>query len=355
MRCSACVGTAVVFALLDAVALVSPRGRHDEALLAAAEHVRSLDRHVDQEGRSLFEFHSRFWMNLHHFLFAEAQRLQGKPAPGEPRLARSPYLPPDGELSGEERRAWDEALAFYTHEVISIPNAWQQVRRARKALTAAETSGKLAEGDLQPGLLAALTKAAPVYRAHWWTQHDRLNRTWIQDVEKLLARHGQSIATKLVTLYQSSWPEVTIPVDVTYIANWAGGYATLQPLHILMTSGDPAYQGFAAMETVFHEASHALIAAVERAVNREAAGSPINANDLTHAILFYTTGEVVKQRLLQQGAATYTPYAYTSYGVFHRAARPYVSPIERYWQPYLEGKVALEQAVADVVLALKQR
>jgi hypothetical protein len=44
--------------------------------------------------RPLFEFHDNFWLNLHHYVRAVGR---GMPAPGE--------------LTPEERAAWDDRLA----------------------------------------------------------------------------------------------------------------------------------------------------------------------------------------------------------------------------------------------------
>src|SRR5689334_22793015 len=60
--------------------------------------------------RPRFEFHSNFWINLHHFLYRLAQ-------PAGPPL-RTPLLPPSGILGVEEQQVWNEAISFYRDHVI---------------------------------------------------------------------------------------------------------------------------------------------------------------------------------------------------------------------------------------------
>ena len=52
----------------------------------------------------LFEFHSNFWMNLHHTLFREAARLE----------SRTPLAPLDASgLTDQEKAAWGRAVGYY--------------------------------------------------------------------------------------------------------------------------------------------------------------------------------------------------------------------------------------------------
>ena len=46
-----------------------------------------------------FEFHSDFWLNLHHFLYEQA-------------------LHPDQTLTGDEKLAWNKAVQFYRQSII---------------------------------------------------------------------------------------------------------------------------------------------------------------------------------------------------------------------------------------------
>src|SRR5499427_7407327 len=68
----------------------------------------------------VFEFHSGFWVNLHHFLYHEARARvaknsrDGNAKPTGPVLKPSPGSAPS--LSAAEQRAWDRAMAYYSTE-----------------------------------------------------------------------------------------------------------------------------------------------------------------------------------------------------------------------------------------------
>ncbi|MBV9958643.1 MAG: hypothetical protein JO360_09485, partial [Acidobacteria bacterium] len=138
---------------------------------------------------------------------------------------------------------------------------------------------------------------------------------------------------------------------------WAGAYTTFgdgQRVHITIDT-DPANQGFASLELLFHESSHWMVSprngAVARAIAREseAQNKPV-PKDLWHAIIFYTAGEFTRKDLSEYRVTDYTPYAYR--GLWARAWPNLQKPLELYWQPYLEGKVDLDKAMANIINAL---
>ena len=63
------------------------------------------------------------------------------------------------------------------------------------------------------------------------------------------------------------------------------------------------------------------------------------------------TGEIVRQALAERGI-TYEPYLYKT-GLFDRTWPRFKGPIETYWKPYLAGTVTREQAIKNVVTAIK--
>jgi hypothetical protein len=193
-----------------------------------------------------------------------------------------------------------------------------------------------------------------VYRAHWWTEHDRTNHAWIEAIAPRVQQLGPDLINQLTTVYHAKWQTEPIAVDVTAYASWAGAYTTLHPTHITMSGADPRNQAPAGLEILFHEASHALVETVSDGIARECqARKKQTPRDLWHALLFYTTGEIVKRALIKSGLDTYTPYAY-QHGLYDRARgwKDYQRVLERYWQPYLDGKTDFDPALADVVANL---
>jgi hypothetical protein len=188
----------------------------------------------------------------------------------------------------------------------------------------------------------------------------------------------------LADIYQTRWPAERIRVDVTAVANYAGAYTTLEPLRVTIASSDTRNQGAAAMEVLFHEASHGIATPVELAIARECRqrDKPI-PRDLWHALIFYTTGEVIKPILDAQSSdapasgaspndtlpsgstskttpdpgsqgsqdSEYLPYAKRE-GLYQRGWEGYLTLLTRYWQPYLEGRTTFDDAIAHMASAL---
>jgi hypothetical protein len=328
----------------------------------------------------VFELHSGFWINLHHRLYEEARAQRNavpvdgpKPEKSKPTLQIAP-----GSrivLSGPEQHAWAEAIAYYTAnyadkdllfntELVLLKNQLGDFE------TCDELSGakkKSCDAGLPAKLTQILEGAAPVYRAHRWPADDRANRAWIKRVAPLVREQGVGLSHRLADIYQTRWPAEKIRVDVSAVANAAGAYTTLDPLRVTIASTDPRNQGGAALEVLFHEASHGIATPVEQAITRECRqrDKPI-PRDLWHALIFYTTGEVIKPVMEEDGSnsngagetnsrypqdSEYTPYAKRE-GLYQRGWENYLSLLTRYWQPYLEGRTTFDDAIAHMVSAL---
>ncbi|HZS72606.1 MAG TPA: hypothetical protein VFA13_12285, partial [Candidatus Acidoferrum sp.] len=192
----------------------------------------------------IFEFHSGFWLNLHHMLYHEARKQRDAAAPqpnppvrsGKPALRSSPN--PEAAFTPPERQAWNDAVAYYaanfadkdllfTNELAGLKNLLGEFEDC------ADLSGtrqKFCNAGLDPQLTSVLEAAAPVYRAHFWPDHDRANRRWILRVSPLVREQGLGISQRLADIYETPWPKRRIRVDVSAYANWAGAYTTVDPL-----------------------------------------------------------------------------------------------------------------------------
>jgi hypothetical protein len=265
----------------------------------------------------LFDFRSDFWINLHHFLYQEA-------------LANPP-----GDSGSAE---WNSAVAYYRREFskrdLLQDDGMVRIHNDLPDLTA-----------LPPDLAAELRLAAPVYRARWWTAQNEANLAWIHAVEPLIARYGDGLKTDLERIYQTPWPPSPIRTDVCSYASWAGAYTTLHPPHITVSSAKPENSGPAALEVLFHEASHALALKVSEALSSEAASQRklFRRRAFWHAIVFYTAGELVQRRI-----DGYTPYA-VNYSLYDRAWPGALPVLEKDWKPYIDGQIDLPTAVRRLV------
>ena len=330
----------------------------------------------------VFELHSGFWINLHHTLYYQARQPKSSWNPSLPSASRGTAGSKSGPLSPAEQRAWDEAIAYYaanyadqnlafSTELILLKNQLGDFEGCDELSGATE---KICDAGLPAKLTRILEEAGSVYRAHLWPEHDRANRAWIASVAPLVREQGLGLAQRLADIYQTNWPSEKIRVDVTVFANSGGAYTTLEPLRLVVSSTDPRNQGRAALELLFHEASHQIAQTVEQAIVRECRQrrKPI-PRDLWHALLFYTTGEVIKPVMQAENAAKsvgsvssagadghdrsrdsqgeYIPYAVRE-GLYQHGWSGYYKVLTRFWQPYLEGHATFDDAIARMISAL---
>lgn len=307
----------------------------------------------------VFEFHSGFWLNLHHALYRQA-RLQRSSNSGANAVGATTGM---NNLTAGEQRTWNSALAFYAKtyadkdltislEMILIKN---QLGDFETCEDLAGFKKKTCDAGLPEKLTETLDAAAPVYRTHLWPEQDRANRRWIAAVAPLVRRNGLELAHRLAEIYQTNWPKERIRVDVASYASATGAYTSLDPLRVTVSATDSRNQGGEALEVLFHEASHGIADTVQDAIVRECRqrDKPI-PRDLWHALLFYTTGEVIRPLGLNgpSGSSSgYVPYAVRE-GLYKRGWEGYLRVLTQYWQPYLDGRVEFGDAVAHMVSAL---
>jgi hypothetical protein len=285
---------------------------------------------------ALFSFHSNPWLNLHHFVRAVAR--------GEPVSA---------EMSASEKPAWDAAVLLYRERYAQRDVLFDEGMVAiKEALRRAEKQDSLAGLGLDASLAAALERAAPVYRRHFWPQHDRDNRAWIAMIEPQLQAHGAALAGRVSAAYGKTWPSQPIDVDLSVQAGPFGAYTTSgPPAHVVLSSVDPRYR-VCALEMLFHEASHGwddvLTAGIARAAARQHKTPP---PQLWHAVLFFTAGELTRRELEAYGDEDYVEHALRS-GVYDRACGGCRALLLKHWGPRLDGRASIDEALSALVAAV---
>ena len=288
----------------------------------------------------VFVFYSDPLTNLHDFLLnASLEDANTKCFSGLPRKSR------DG---------FEQARAYYKH-------AFTERRAPRQLFVALRyhlAGFKITEDtdELTAPALAQLQAALPAYKTCWWPAHDRRNRAWVEALRPLLAAHEDALRARFEQLYMVRF-DLPHPVDVVSYVGFPSANTFQDPNHTIIGSADPDNAGNAALEMVFHEASHPLLGpnlgAVWQAMQRAsvAAGMPQQPFDLWHAVIFYMTGKEIAARFAQSGV-TYVPYVYGG-GLFDRVWMAFRTPLERNWQPYLEGRADLDTAAGGLMRDLR--
>lgn len=294
----------------------------------------------------LFVFRSNLLFNLHGFLVWNARA----PRAVDPR--------PDclAALGPEEREAYVRASAHYRRMGAEI------VPFGRRAVALWFRLAGFGEVEIVPPHTLTetwvhLEAAVPAYEACWWSDHDARNRAWIALAVELLADHEDPLRARHAHLYGAEFTG-PLPVDVVGYVSSAGAGTVVNPDHILVSSADPRHAGEAALEIIFHEASHTLLGPGTGAVWAALAGADVPdagrlVHEVWHPVLFYITGKAVAERLAADGSGEYEPYLYRT-GLLDQAWPGFREPLENHWQLYLDGTVDLNEAAHRLLEAVRE-
>lgn len=289
---------------------------------------------VTRVGR--YRFQSNPWVNLHQRLLHEARFKS----------------PPPAALSGGDLARWNQAVESYRAFLgRRSPIFDGELVRLNAALSA--TNGAKLPASTPSAAARALEATMPLYRSAQWEEDERANRFWIAVAEPMLASAAEELIAAHEKAYGFPFPK-DILVDVSPLAWEFGAYTVGQgdSAHVVISSTDPGYSGFAALEMLMHEPSHAIVAPDFGAIG----GDLKRASDETgvrpmanlwHALQFYTSGELARRSLERRGVRGYRPYIH---GMYERGFRGYKQPLETHWQAYLDGKVSREAAIRQVLL-----
>jgi len=302
-----------------------------------------------------FTFHSDLATNLHDALIAAGGARRAKKAElfqSAPEKACFEGLP------AAERAAWNRAVDYYAEIVSPVQDTVREQQLPRLELAGVfkkEDLTDAADRRLIEITSAFRAAAAPAYERCRWSSQDAANRRWIDSLLPLLALHEKTLGQRLPELFGTPWMGLPFRVDVVETVSFAGANSiNLRPpgLHIQVSSSDANHRGRAALESVFHEASHFLtgfktpLPTALAAVGRDAGSS--GRGDLTHPVHFFMTGEAVRQALDKPGEPPYTPFLY-ALNLFSPEFR---DAVKQTWPAYMDGKRTMQEAAADLVRAL---
>jgi hypothetical protein len=276
------------------------------------------------------------WVNLHQRLLYEA-RFSAEPPAG---------------LSGDGLVNWNKAVEIY-RVFLGKRNPIVDEELKQLNATLSQTRTPVLPNAIPDAASAALTIAMPLYRALQWEEDDRANRFWIAVAEPMLASAGEELAEAHARVYGMPFP-MHIRVDVASFGWEFGAYTVGEgdSAHAVIASTERGNQGFAALEALMHEPSHAIVepsagaigADLTRVAKELGVRPPYN---LWHAILFYTSGELTRRALAKRGVRDYHPVILEMY---NRGFGGFRQPLETHWQAYLDGKVSREVAIRRILV-----
>jgi len=287
-----------------------------------------------QTTQTTFEFHNSVWVNLHHTLYNQASAL---------KEGRQPDL---AALTSAEAATWNQGLEYYSRGLINHSLLERSMTGINSALVASGNSAGIATSPLiSPELTRVLEVTAPIYRAHWWVDHQKKNEEWIAAATPLVAMYEAALKPALARAFDTPWPKERVHVELSYYTTGNSAYTSLRPTLVTVSSWSQRNVGVAAVETLFHEAGHAL---VEKALNQIANEAKrrkkdLQYPDLWHALQFFTNSELIRRQI-----PDLEPYA-SKYGLWENAWPLALPVLDKDWKPFLDGKGNFRDAIRQVV------
>ena len=162
---------------------------------------------------------------------------------------------------------------------------------------------------------------------------------------------------RLQDIYATPWHGLPLRVDVVAHAPPVGANSVvLSPEggHILVASSVAFVD---ALEIIFHEASHTIMSSrrqdpVPAALKRAAAKLEIPLpRDLWHVVLFFLTGEVVKERISEVTEREYLPYI-IRHNLWRSSWGEYRYAVEKVLPAYVKNEISLSEAAVELISAL---
>ena len=284
-----------------------------------------------------YSMQSNAWVNLHQRLVHES------------RFKTAPPV----AIEGEKLASWRQAVADYGRFLGNRSPIFNH-DLAGLNLTLSETDSENLPDSIPPGAARVLRSAMSLYQEAQWEADDRANRFWMQVARALIEAAGEELAAAHERVYGVPFP-TRIRVDVSPFAWQFGAYTVGEGdfAHVVISSTDPGYRSFAALEMLMHEPSHAIVGARNAAVGTEltrisaelGVSTPPN---LWHAILFYTSGELTRRALARRGVDDYQPVIL---GMYRRGFADYREALETHWQGWIDGKIGRDEAIRRMLVA----
>jgi hypothetical protein len=139
---------------------------------------------------------------------------------------------------------------------------------------------------------------------------------------------------------------------VSVRAHPLGAYTTSGHTHVVITSAASEYRGYAALEMLFHERSHAWGSALALAIFAADEKQHVTVPpQLPHAVILYTAGELTAHELKAHGI-DYTPFAQR--GIYlNMCGAGCEDKMAAHWAPHLDGRRSIDESLSALVASIK--
>jgi hypothetical protein len=290
-----------------------------------------------------YRFYSSELLNVHLLLYKHGTQIKSEKVADD---SLSAYLS-KARLGGNAKMI--DALKYYRDSVTKKDMLFDSTMRKFSVMLA---TGKPKDAiGWQVEAMKHITAIFSFYKKQVWPSIDSANKAWIQQVKSDLSKHEELVITRLQKIYDDTMPAEKIRVDLGVYATWAGAYSYSQGIdHIIISTFEVANQGPLGVEIVFHEGSHFLMDRIYNTAQEyfNSKNLPNDRRQPWHTVLFYTTGNVVKEAYASQGIH-FLPYYKHAKFEERRSFRVATDALALYWDPYMRGEGTQQEALKKVM------
>ncbi len=307
--------------------------------------VKAQFEHKSVDTTSYYQFEINYWFNMHHFLWNEAFLNQYRD---------STLL--DGTLSKGEKELLEKSIAYYANFLVDKDLRFDDYMADFKAwVTTTNDTKEVPEAHkIHFEVLKAFND---IYSTHFWPNHK-------EAIEQNYQEHKQLI----LDLEQPFWDQITtitghyitdkVKVDLVYNGKMTERnprnlpYTSIFPTHVVMNYAGEYETPGTWIELLFHESTHSLIL-----TNSHFVSATINdvaeimgerpPRGLWHAYLFYFSGYVCQQLLVEQGLKYPKTYM-EQYGTFGF----YYDALDEHLPKYLNREATLAEVSKSIIEAI---
>lgn len=250
----------------------------------------------------------------------------------------------------------DEALKYYEESLIDEDLRRSDYMYAFKTWITSDDADLSSTPDEFKKHVNILKEFDVTYKKHFWSKHNNACKEVLQDHLSLILRTEGKYVEQITKLTRQYWQDPEkVNVDLTYFGNSNARsfrntpYTTDFPTHIVMNvAGQNDVEG-SWLEVLYHEAAHHLIlgnfyfvaGTINDLVEAENLKLP---SQLWHAYLFYFTGEITKQLLVDNGV-NYPKIYMERVRVFYS----YFPLLEKHLIPYINRNTTLSEATRKFI------
>lgn len=290
-----------------------------------------------------YRFYSSELLNVHLLLYKHATQIKSEKVADD---SLSVYL--NRARVGSDAKMID-ALKYYRDSITKKDMLFDSTMRKFSVMLA---TGKPKDAiGWQVEAMKHITAIFPFYKKRVWPSIDSANKAWVQQVKNDLSKYEELIITRLQKIYDDTMPAEKIRVDLGVYATWAGAYSYSQDIdHIIISTFEEANQGPLGVEIVFHEGSHFLMDRIYNTAQEyfNSKNLPNDRRQPWHTVLFYTTGNVVKEAYASQGI-NFLPYYKHAKFEERRSFKVATDALALYWDAYMRGEGTQEETLKKVM------